>query len=121
MKTFLVVDDSGVVRRVARRILERLSFGVDEAANGRIALEACQARMPDAVLLDWNMPEMSGIEFLRRLRRAPGGTAPIVVFCTTEGDIAHIQEAIGAGASDYIVKPFDDAILRAKLRTVGLL
>jgi two-component system, chemotaxis family, chemotaxis protein CheY len=121
MKTCLVVDDSSAVRTVARRLLERLRFAVEEAADGRLALEACLKAMPDAVLLDWNMPVMNGIEFLRRLRAADGGSAPVVVFCTTHGDIGHIAEAIGAGADEYIVKPFDGGILAAKLAQVGLL
>jgi two-component system, chemotaxis family, chemotaxis protein CheY len=73
------------------------------------------------VLLDWNMPVMNGIEFLRQLRRAPGGESPVVVFCTTENDLQHIQEAIGAGANEYIMKPFDSDILAAKFAQVGLL
>ena len=76
--------------------------------------------MPDAILLDWNMPNMSGIEFLRALRREPGGNKPIVVFCTTENDIAEITEAIGAGANEYLLKPFDRDLVKAKLDEVGL-
>ena len=121
MKSCLVVDDSKVIRKVARRILEDLHFGVDEAADGKLAVEACTKRMPDVILLDWNMPVMSGIEFLRHLRKMRGGDAPIVVFCTTENDIAHIQEAIGAGANEYIMKPFDSDILQTKFAQVGLL
>jgi len=67
------------------------------------------------------MPVMSGIEFLRELRQFPGGDAPIVVFCTTENDLDHIQEAILAGANEYIMKPFDTEILQAKFAQVGLL
>jgi two-component system, chemotaxis family, chemotaxis protein CheY len=121
MKTCLIVDDSRVVRQVARRILEELSFEVNEAVDGKRALDFCLRSMPDAVLLDWNMPVMTGIEFLRELRSAPGGTAPVVVFCTTENDLEHIEEAIDAGANEYIMKPFDSEILGAKLAQVGLL
>lgn len=121
MKICLVVDDSKVIRMVARKILQELSFEVDEAADGKAALEICQKRLPDAVLLDWNMPVMSGIEFLRELRKLPGGDGPKVVFCTTENDIEHIQEAILAGANEYIMKPFDSEILQAKFAQVGLL
>jgi two-component system chemotaxis response regulator CheY len=117
----LVVDDSRVVRKVARRILEELKFNIEEAADGKLAMEACLKHMPDVVLLDWNMPVMSGIDFLRELRRTPGGDAPVVVFCTTENDIQHIQEAIGAGANEYIMKPFDSDIIQAKFAQVGLL
>ncbi len=121
MKSCLVVDNSKVVRMVARRILEKLEFEIDEAADGQIALDACKAKMPDGILLDWNMPVMNGIEFLRELRAMPGGDAPIVVFCTTENDLSHIQEAIMTGANEYIMKPFDSDIIETKFQQVGLL
>ncbi|SDH46571.1 response regulator [Roseospirillum parvum] len=121
MKSCLIVDDSKVIRMVAKKILQELSFETLEAADGRAALDACQQAMPDAVLLDWNMPVMNGIEFLRELRKLPGGGAPVVVFCTTENDIEHIQEAIEAGANEYIMKPFDSEILQTKFVQVGLL
>ncbi len=121
MKSCLIVDDSKVIRMVARKILQELEFETEEAADGMQALEACKANMPDAILLDWNMPVMSGIEFLRELRGLEGGQAPIVVFCTTENDIEHIQEAIEAGANEYIMKPFDSEIIQAKFSQVGLL
>ncbi|GGB39172.1 response regulator [Tistrella bauzanensis] len=121
MKTCLIVDDSKVIRMVARRILEGLSFATREAADGQEAVERCREQMPDAVLLDWNMPVMNGLEFLKALRRMPGGDQPIVVFCTTENDLAHIQEAIMAGANEYIMKPFDSEIIETKFTQVGLL
>lgn len=120
-KTCLVVDDSRVVRKVARKILEDLSFTCDEAEDGQQAMEACLRKMPDAILLDWNMPVMSGIDFLRKLRTVEGGEYPKVVFCTTENDLAHIQEAISAGANEYIMKPFDSDIIQTKFAQVGLL
>ena len=106
---------------VAKKILADLEFETGEAADGQQALDACKAKMPDAVLLDWNMPVMSGIEFLRELRVLPDGNKPIVVFCTTENDIEHIQEAIEAGANEYIMKPFDSDIIQAKFTQVGLI
>ena len=121
MKSCLVVDDSKVIRMVARRILEGLSFEVIEAVDGKDALDRCLETMPDAVLLDWNMPIMSGIEFLRELRKSDGGSDPIVVFCTTENDMEHIREAMEAGANEYIMKPFDSDILEAKFTQVGLI
>jgi len=121
MKTCLVVDDSSVIRKVARRILERLEFEIAEAEDGEQALEACRASMPDAVLLDWNMPKMDGYEFLRALRRLPGGDKPKVVSCTTENDVAHIARALHAGANEYIMKPFDKEIVEAKFQEVGLI
>ena len=106
---------------VARKILQELGFETEEAADGQQAVDACKRQMPEAVLLDWNMPVMDGIEFLKTLRAMPGGTGPIVVFCTTENDIKHIQEAIEAGANEYIMKPFDNEIIQSKFSQVGLL
>ncbi len=121
MPTCLVVDDSRVVRKVARRIVEDLGFTCDEAEDGQKAYEACEKQMPDAILLDWNMPVMSGIEFLEKLRAMPNGTSPKVVFCTTENDMAHIQRAISAGANEYIMKPFDMEIIQSKFAQIGLI
>ncbi len=119
MKTCLVVDDSRVIRKVSRHILETLGFEVAEAENGSVGLDACEANMPDVVLLDWNMPVMTGIEFITQLRQRPGGDKPKVVFCTTENDVAHIREAISAGADEYVMKPFDHETLQIKLQLVG--
>jgi two-component system, chemotaxis family, chemotaxis protein CheY len=121
MRTCLVVDDSTVVRKIARRILEELQFQVTEAEDGEKALEVCKRQLPEAILLDWNMPVMDGYEFLGNLRRLPGGDAPKVVFCTTENDIDHISRALAAGANEYIMKPFDKEIISAKFAEVGLL
>jgi len=121
MRTCLVVDDSSVVRKIARQILEGLDFQIVEAEDGEKALEACKRSLPDAVLLDWNMPVMDGFEFLGHLRRMPGGDAPKVVFCTTENDVDHIARALGGGANEYIMKPFDQEIVAAKFQEVGLI
>ena len=121
MKTCLVVDDSSVIRKVARRILEDLSFTILEAEDGQQALEKCQETMPDAILLDWNMPVMDGLEFLAQLRKLDGGDTPKVVFCTTENDVGHIARAIRAGANEYIMKPFDREIIESKFTQIGLL
>ncbi len=121
MKSCLIVDDSRVIRMVARKILEELQFDTFEAADGKEALDSCVQKMPDAVLLDWNMPVMDGLEFLRELRRMSGGDTPIVVFCTTENDLDHIRKAMEAGANEYIMKPFDSEIIQSKFAQVGLL
>ena len=120
MRTCLVVDDSSVVRKIARRILTELGFDVTEAEDGEKALEACFVALPDAILLDWNMPVMDGFEFICHLRRMPGGEAPKVVFCTTENGMDHIARALEAGADEYIMKPFDKDIVADKFREVGL-
>jgi two-component system chemotaxis response regulator CheY len=121
MKTCLIVDDSGIIRKVARRILESLEFQILEAEDGAQALETCQRALPDAILLDWNMPKMDGYDFLRALRRLPGGERPKVVFCTTENDVAHIARALQAGANEYIMKPFDKDIVQEKFQEIGLI
>jgi two-component system, chemotaxis family, chemotaxis protein CheY len=120
MKRCLIVDDSRVIRKVARRIIEELDFECHEAADGAEALETCRKSMPDAVFLDWNMPVMNGLDFLRALRLENGGSVPKVVFCTTENDLSHITEALDAGADEYIMKPFDRDIVEAKFNQVGL-
>ena len=118
-RTCLIVDDSRIIRKVARRIVEGLGFDVDEAADGAEALSYCASVMPDIVLLDWNMPVMDGLTFLRRLREQPGGDRPKVLFCTIETDPLRIAEALSAGADDYVMKPFDGEILSSKLAEVG--
>ena len=121
MKTCLVVDDSKVVRMVARKILEELGFEVVEADDGQVALDMSMEPMPGVVLLDWNMLVMSGIEYLRALRVTDEGKKSIVVFCTTENDMSHIQEGIVAGANEYIMKSFDSDIIQSKFVQTGLL
>ena len=120
MKTCLIVDDSRVIRKVSRHIIESLGLAVEEAGDGREALDMCDQSMPDVILLDWNMPVMSGIEYLGELRKRPRGDQPKVVFCTTENDVAHIREAIDAGANEYVMKPFDHETLQIKLQLIGV-
>ncbi|HEY8594589.1 MAG TPA: response regulator [Devosiaceae bacterium] len=114
MKSCLVVDDSSVIRRVARRILEDIDFVIDEAEDGQEAFEKCRKEMPDAILLDSSMPIMNGLEFLRQLRSFVGGEKPKIVFLTTENDVGHIAMALKAGANQYCMKPFDRDILESK-------
>jgi two-component system chemotaxis response regulator CheY len=121
MKSCLVVDDSRVIRKVARRILEDMSFECAEAGDGLEALQNCRRAMPDAILLDWAMPVMTGIDFLKQLRAEPGGDRPVVVFCTTENDVDRISEAIKAGADEYLMKPFDSDLLQSKFAQAGLI
>ena len=120
MRTCLVVDDSRVIRKVSRHILESLDFTVEEAENGKLGLDKCVEAMPDVILLDWNMPVMNGLDFLRALRREEGGDKPVVVFCSTENDAEHIGEAMRSGANEYIMKPFDADIIESKFAEVGL-
>jgi len=120
-KTCLIVDDSRVVRKVARRILEELSFACEEAEDGKFALDAVQKLMPALIMLDWNMPNMNGLEFLMALRALPNGNIPKVVMCTTENDMSHIMQAMQNGANEYIMKPFDKEIVENKLSLIGVI
>jgi two-component system chemotaxis response regulator CheY len=121
MKTCLVVDDSQPLRSIAVKIVKTLGLGVREAADGAEALVLCRDRMPDAILLDWNMPVMNGIEFLRALVEEAAGPLPLVIFCSGESSVGHIQEALAAGANDYVIKPFDRDVLAVKFRDSGLI
>lgn len=117
----LVVDDSTTIRKVIGRMFEKMDFEVREAENGQVALESCLVQMPEVIMLDWNMPVMSGIDFLRELRKAPGGDAPKVILCTTENEFEAIQTAMNEGANEYIMKPFNEEIIKEKLEIVGVL
>ena len=121
LKSCLVADDSEVVRKIARRIFEKLRFQIREASSGQEALAACQAAMPDAILLDSHMPPMASVEFLARLRAMANGGKPIVIYCTTDNDTGEIARALTAGADEYLLKPFDRQSIRAKLAAAGLI
>lgn len=121
MKSCLIVDDSRVVRKVATRIASDFGFDCREAEDGDQAYALCSDLMPDAIILDWNMPVMSGLEFLEKLRGMEDGQKPKVIFCTTENDVIHVQRALRAGANEYVMKPFDSEILQNKFVQIGLL
>lgn len=116
----LVVDDSRVVRKVAQRITKDMGFTCSEAKDGQEAYAFCQNDMPDAIILDWNMPIMSGIEFLEKLRALDNGGHAKVFVCTTENDTDYITRALHAGADEYIMKPFDSEIIASKFEQLGL-
>lgn len=118
-RTCLVVDDSRMIRKVARRIAEGLGYHVVEAENGEEAIARCKATMPQLVLTDWDMPVMTGPDFVAALRALPGAAATKVVFCTSKSGVHDIHQGIGAGADDYLLKPFDEATVTAKLRAIG--
>jgi two-component system chemotaxis response regulator CheY len=118
-RTCLIVDDSRVIRKVSTKIARSLGYTAIEAQDGIEALARCKQAMPELILTDWNMPEMDGLDFVKALRAIPTTKAPIVVFCTSKGEVEDIHEGIAAGADDYIVKPFDEAALKAKLERLG--
>jgi two-component system chemotaxis response regulator CheY len=114
MNRVLIVDDSPIIRKVARHVLQSIGCEISEATDGQAALDVCSQTMPDGILVDANMPVMDGYEFLRRLRAMQNGRQPKVVFCTTENDIGHITRAMRAGADDYMMKPFDRDMIVSK-------
>jgi len=118
MKTCLIVDDSRVVRAVARRILENLDYAVQEAEDSAAGLQACRENMPDLIFLDWNLPQMKGVDFVKSVRGQEAGAHPVILFCTTECDPAEVASAVAAGANDYLIKPFDSGMVRDKLASI---
>ncbi len=121
MKRCLIVDDAVVIRRVARHILGGFNLSVEEAPDGEAALTKCCESMPDAIFVDWHMPGMDGISFVRELREMPGGNKPKVLLCGTVNDVVHLTQAKRAGADAYMLKPFDHAIVVEKFRTLGMI
>ena len=121
MPLCLIVDDSKVVRTLEKRIMEGLGYSTAEAEDGQQAVTQCKNTMPDLILLDWHMPVMNGLEFLKALRAMPGGAAPKVIFCTTESELNNIMQALSSGADEYVMKPFDAEIIKGKLQQVGIL
>lgn len=122
MPKALVVDDSRAVRMILAKTLKELGYEVLEAANGREALEVIAAEKTPVklVLADWNMPEMNGLELLKRLRQNPELSALVVVMVTTETELDQMVEALVAGANEYVMKPFTKDILVEKLELAGI-
>ncbi len=121
MKQGLIVDNSAVIRKVASRILELMQFGTTEADDGAKALELCGQTMPDVILLDWSLPKTDTIDFLRTVRRLPGGAGTKIIYCATENDPVAIGRALRAGADEVLLKPFEHRTLQEKFEDVGLL
>lgn len=121
MKSCLIIDDSAPSRGVAARLLSGFGLETSEAGNAEAALDICKAEMPDSILLDWYMPAMDGMEFLRNLHQISPGPMPTVIFCTAETSTRKISEALAAGARGYIMKPFDRVILESTFRNLHLI
>jgi two-component system chemotaxis response regulator CheY len=121
MKHCLIVDDSAVIRKVGRRIVEGLSLRVSEAEDGLQALTVCRADMPDALILDSTMPGLDSVSFLKNLRSMPDGARPKVLLCAVDNDVGQIARALHAGANGYMLKPFDGELVTAKLEEVGVI
>lgn len=117
----LIVDDSRTIRKIISSVLNEIGMECSEAEDGRQAQERCAVSMPDIILLDWNMPVMNGLEFLKALRGMPDGGKPKVIFCTTENEMDYIHNAMQSGADEYIMKPFDRAVIESKFVQLGIL
>ena len=120
MKIFLIVNDSPVIRKVANRILTDLGFVVVEADDGLNAIERCVDNMPDVMLIDWDLPSMSGVELIEEIRKLPGSQEAKILYCTSEIMVSEMTKAKRAGAHGFMMKPFNRAILSQKLSELGL-
>ncbi len=121
MKVFLVVDDAPVVRRVASIVLEDLGFRVVGAENGIEALQRVKSFMPDAMMIDWDLVDMSGLEFLQEFKRLPGSGSTRIFYCTSQIAVSEMTRAKRMGADHFLLKPFDREILTYKIKESGLL
>ena len=117
MNRCLVVDDSSVIRKVARHILEGSKYHVTEAENGEQALEEFKKiPTPDVILLDWHLPLLGAMDVIRRIRAIGAGKLTRIIYCTTENDPDDISKAFAMGADDYLMKPFTRDELLAKIQ-----
>lgn len=115
----MVVDDSKAMRTILKRLLGECGYtDILEAGNGREGLEAMQSGAPELALVDWNMPEMSGIEFVAAVRANQEWNNVILMMITTETSIDKIQEALATGADEYVMKPFTKEVLLEKLEII---
>lgn len=117
----LVVDDSRAIRRIIGDMMRKLAFEVHEAANGLEALEKLkEIDQPDVLLVDWNMPEMNGIEFITAVRAQTQFAHVPIMMVTTETEMERMSQAFEAGANEYVMKPFDKETIADKLQILGV-
>ena len=117
----LVVDDSRTTRTILGRILRDLGFHVAEATHGREALAwIAHEGEPDVVLVDWHMPEMDGLDFIRAIRATPGRERLPLVMVSVETEVPRIKQALDAGANEYVMKPFTKETIQEKLQLLGM-
>lgn len=117
----IVIDDSRAIRSILTEILASLDFEVITAQNGQDALEVLAQEDPvDLALVDWNMPEMNGYEFLCEFRSQPDSNKVKVMMVTTETEVEQVLKAMDAGADEYVMKPFDRESIEAKLKLLGI-
>jgi two-component system chemotaxis response regulator CheY len=117
----LVIDDSRTMRLILGRMLRDLGLDVAEASNGRDALAQLDTGLaPSVILVDWNMPEMTGIEFVEAVRRPPYESTAKLVMVTTETEVPQVRRALETGADEYVMKPFTSDAIIEKLQLLGL-
>ncbi|MEZ4331014.1 MAG: response regulator [Myxococcota bacterium] len=117
----ITVDDSKTIRAIVKRTLKGVGFEVEEAEDGVQALERIKDAWPiDLAVVDWNMPNMNGLELIREIRRRPEWNDMRIMMATTESEISQMQLALDAGADEYLMKPFDREALEQKLVLLGL-
>lgn len=123
MGTALVIDDSRAIRMILGRTLNRFGYEVCSAANGREALDMIGQQDLDlsVILVDWNMPEMNGLDFVKSIRANPRYNEVPLMMVTTETEIEQMYRALEAGANEYVMKPFTDEVIADKLRLLGVL
>ena len=118
MKRCMFVDDSTVIRKVAKRILGGPELLVIEASTGFDAIGMCAADMPDIIVVDGALPDMSAVEFIRRVRAIESPIKPQIAICLTEVDVGAIMRAKRAGAQGYLLKPFNRPQLLDRFRSL---
>jgi two-component system chemotaxis response regulator CheY len=112
----LVIDDSSSMRAILRQYMQKLDYEVVEACNGQDALKRCEeTRDIDIALVDWNMPVMGGLDFVRALRARKEYDGVKLMMVTTENDASHIETALSAGANEFVMKPFTYEVLEEKM------
>jgi two-component system chemotaxis response regulator CheY len=117
----LVIDDARAMRSILRHILGQIGFQVEDAANGREGLERLQgSEKPDLILVDWNMPEMNGYDFVRAVRANRAYDDVRLMMVSTENEIESLAMALEAGANEYVMKPFNKEMILEKLEILGL-
>ncbi len=117
----LVIDDSRAMRSILRNIIKSMGFDVVEAVNGKEAVQKVAAAGPfDLALVDWNMPEMNGLEFVSAVRAKSEYNAMLIMMVTTEVEMSQVSRALAAGANEYVMKPFTPEILKDKIGMLGL-
>jgi len=117
----MVVDDSRVMRTILTRLLTGMNFTVLQASDGAEALQMLEdGARPDVALVDWNMPVMDGLTFIKRCRANPDYRDLVLMMVTTESEQSQIVRAMAAGAHDYVVKPFTEEMIVQKLGLLGL-